>query len=168
MRSNFLTQYKFPTKGRNFLSQEEIPCHRKKFSVTGRNFQSQQQKIPVTGRNFLSLDEILWHRKRISCHRKKYSVTGKHLLLLEVISSHGNKFPVTGKNFLSREEIFHKECFSCETKLIFFPLKQYVIPVGGFAPPLAIHLLCTNSIIHVTTTSLIVTGISLLMKFGSS
>ena len=56
--------------GRNFLSFEEISCHRK--------------KIPVTGRNFLTQDESCCHRKKFAltakntCHRKTFSVTGNN------------------------------------------------------------------------------------------
>ena len=32
-----------PDTGRHLLSQEEILCHRKKFTVTGRNLLSQEE-----------------------------------------------------------------------------------------------------------------------------
>ena len=42
----------------------------------------------------------------------------------------------------------HKKYFSCETKKLFFPVTQNVLPVTGFGPHLAIdiHPICTNSI----------------------
>jgi hypothetical protein len=68
--------------GRNFLSQRETFCRRKKLPVTGRNFLSQEEtssqgkKLPVTGRNFLS-------QKESSCHRKNPPVTIRNLLSQE-------------------------------------------------------------------------------------
>ena len=59
--------WSFSTKNfcvRNFMSQEIISYHKKKFPVTGRNFLS-KENISVTGRHFLSQDEI-------SCHTKKF------------------------------------------------------------------------------------------------
>ena len=80
------------------------------------------------------------------------------------------QFAFLGAIFLSQEEIFQMNNFSCETNLIFFPVKQYVLPVRGFVPPLeiSIHLLCTNSIFPVTRTLFLVRENSFLMKHGLS
>ena len=70
-----------------FLSQEEISCHRKIFSVTGRYFLSEEEvsslrkKFSFIWRYFLSQTEIL--------------STGRHLLSQEEISCHRMKCPVT-------------------------------------------------------------------------
>ena len=53
--------------GKNLLSQEEIYCGRKKFTVTERNLLSQK--------------EIYCQKKnRIDCHRKKSQSIGTHFL----------------------------------------------------------------------------------------
>ena len=70
--------------------------------------------------------------------------------------------------------IFHfalsQEIFSCETKKLFFPVTQGVLPVTGFVPPLAmnIHPMCTNSTFPVTRTIFLVRENSFVIKFGSS
>ena len=74
-RKHFLATRRFFVIGRNFLSQEEISCHRKKFLVTGRNVLSQEE---------------------ISCHRKKFLVIWRYFLSQEEISCHSRKFPIPG------------------------------------------------------------------------
>ena len=54
---NFLPQEDFFIISRNFLSQEEISCHRKKFLVTGRIFMLQE--IYFTVKKYLR-EEIVW------------------------------------------------------------------------------------------------------------
>ena len=79
---NFLSQVKdflSMVNGRNFLLQEDISCHRKKFLVTGKNF--------------LSKEDISSHRKNF-CLQEKISSQ-------EEISCNGMKFPVTGRYFPS-------------------------------------------------------------------
>ena len=69
--------------------------------------------------------------------------------------------------FLSQEKILlwkilysflHKKYYSCETKKLFFPVTQGVLPVTGFGPPIAmnIHPMCTNSTFPVTRTIFLV------------
>jgi hypothetical protein len=84
--SHFVAKIEYSLKRRNFLSQKETYCHRKKLQAAkGRNFLSQEEtsshkkKVPVTGRNFLSLDET-------SYHRKKPPVTVRNLLSQEETS----------------------------------------------------------------------------------
>ena len=56
----FLATRRFFVKGRNFLSQQKIACHRKKILVTRKKFLSQEKNschrktILVTGRKFLA------------------------------------------------------------------------------------------------------------------
>ena len=94
-----------------FLSQEEISCHRKIFSVTGRYFLSQEdiscqkKKFQVSGRNFLLYEDI-------SSHRQKFG-------LLEGIFCHRKKFPVTGWNFLSQWDIYYAISTDEKKPLIF-------------------------------------------------
>jgi hypothetical protein len=83
--------------------QSEISCCNERFSVTRRDFLSQEEhfcqrkKFPVTKRNFRSQEEIFGHRKKIpvtggknSCHRKKF------------LSQEQNS--VTGRKFQSQEQ----------------------------------------------------------------
>ena len=75
------------------------------------------------------------------------------------------------KYFLSWKEIFHNKYFSCEIRLIFFPLKQYVLPVRLCVPPFAIsiHLLFTNSIFPATRTLFLIRErLVFSIKLGSS
>ena len=87
---------------RNFLSEAEISCHRKKFLATEQNFLSQEgischsYKFLISGRNFLSQEEI-------SCQRQKCPVTGRNFLALEEISCHRKTLLVTGRNFMPQE-----------------------------------------------------------------
>ena len=85
---------KLRATGRNFLSQEEISCDRKKFLVTGRHFLTQD----VTGRHFLSQEEN-------SCPRKNFHLKGQHFKPQEKMSYNTKKFPFARRNFLSQEEI---------------------------------------------------------------
>ena len=126
---------KFLVTGGYFLTQDKFYCHRKKFPVIGRNLLSQQNNFPVSERNLVSQE-------------KSFPFTGRNFLSKEEIFCQWMKFSVTEKNFLSQDKIFRKKYFSCEIKLIFFPVKQFVLTVRGFVPPLVIflHLLCTNSI----------------------
>ena len=117
---------KVPATRIMILPQKEIVykslhASRQKIPVTGRN-------LAVTGINLLSQQKNCLSQENIFCHRRQ--------------------FPVTVTNFLSQEEIFHKKYFSCDIKLIFFPVKQYILPVRGFIPSFAIsiHLLCSKSI----------------------
>ena len=128
---------KAPATRTMFLPQKEIVC--KSLHATGRNFlffeeiSCHRVKIPVTRRYFLILDESF-------CHRKKFALTAKKIFLSqENIFCHRKKFPVMGRNF-SQE--------------IFFPVKQYVLPVRDFFPlfAMSIHLVCTNSIFPITKT----------------
>ena len=180
---------KYPSKERNFWS--ETLCYRKKFSVSRRNILWQEEischrkKFAVSvKKNFLSQEEISNHWMKFYVREKEFPVTGKifcnrkHFLSQETISCHRKQFPVTIRNLLSQEN------FSCLGKKFFtsniFLVRQsqyfflwnnmYFLYVRGFAPPLAIsiHLLCTNSIIHVTRTLFLVRENSFLMKFGSS
>ena len=76
--SHFSHVNKFLVTGRNFLSQKEISCHRKKLRARKRNFLSQEQiscdrkKFPVTGRYFLSQEETLCHRKNFPFSRTSF------------------------------------------------------------------------------------------------
>ena len=76
--------------------------------------------------------------------------------------------------FLSQKLFYillcHKNFFSCETKKLFGPVKQDVLPVTGFVLPLMmdIHPMGINSIFSVTRTIFLVTENSFLMKFGLS
>ena len=85
---------KLHATGRNFLSQEEISCDRKKFLVTGRHFLTQN----VTGRHFLSQEEN-------SCPRKNFHLKGQHFKPQEKMSYNTKKFPFARQNFLSQEDI---------------------------------------------------------------
>ena len=77
---------------------------------------------------------VLLSQENIFCHKKQFPVTITNFWSQEKMSSHGKKFS--------------PEIFSCEIKLIFFHVKQYVLPVRGFVPHFAIsiHLLFTSSI----------------------
>merc|ERR1712215_261114 len=92
-RKHFLATRRFFVIGRNFLSQEEISCHRKKFLVTGRNVLSQEE---------------------ISCHRKKFLVTVGSFLSQELGGNSVSQqviFHVDMHLFL--EEISCTEVISC-------------------------------------------------------
>ena len=121
---------KFPVSGTvtggNFLSQEEIPCLRK--------------KLPVEGSSFPSLDNI-------SCHRKKITVTWRHSLSQEEFSSQKTILQAIGRNFLLQEEISchrgHLYVLSCIHFLGFLViqifLKNYIImylEISDFFTPL--------------------------------
>ena len=86
---------KLRATGRNFLSQGEISCDRKKFPD---DLSLHQTKYYVMGKIFLSLAEI-------SCHRKTFPVTERIFISKAKISSHRQKFPYTRRYFLSQDEI---------------------------------------------------------------
>merc|ERR1711895_181625 len=70
-RKHFLATRRFFVIGRNFLSQEEISCHRKKFLVTVGSFLSQE-----LGGNSVS-QQVIFH-------------VDKHLFLEEISCTEGN------------------------------------------------------------------------------
>ena len=94
---------KFPVTGKNFLSEKDISCyrkkcHRKKFHIRGQNFKPEEdiswgKKYPFKGRNF-------WSQEGMPCHRKKYPFTRKKSLSKNKIFCCSKKFSVTGSNFL--------------------------------------------------------------------
>ena len=117
----------FHVTGGNFLSQEEISCHKKKFLVTGRNIlwleescfgmkkfpvtqeiSCDRKKFPVTGRNFLWGEETsvagsnFLLEGEISCHKKIAQM--KFFMSQEEISCHKKKLIVTERNCLWQEE----------------------------------------------------------------
>ena len=67
-----------PFTRQNFLSREEISCHRKKVPVTGRNFVPQEE-ISCLSKKFLVMGrkEYFLSQEEISCPGKTYSVTGR-------------------------------------------------------------------------------------------
>ena len=71
---------------RNFLSQEEILCYRKKVSVMERKFVS-ELKLLVRTRNFLAQEKLSFNARNFLSHKET--------------SGHKNTLPVTVKNFLS-------------------------------------------------------------------
>ena len=81
----FLATRRFFGKGRNFLSLEEISCHRKKILVTGRNFLPKQEiSCPR------SLGEILCHNKSFFMLISIYFQ--KKFLVQDEISCRGRNF----------------------------------------------------------------------------
>ena len=75
---NFVELGSISSKKISFLPQDEMYCHRRKFTVAGRNLMSKEEF-------FLSQEEF-------SCHRIKFDVTRRKFLPQEEIYCHRKDF----------------------------------------------------------------------------
>ena len=126
------------------LTGNLFPVTRNILSFTGKMYFTTQGSFLFLSQGifFLSQEKILLSQILHSICQRRYSSCHRQLLLWDgFISSCESNVCITRRIFSITGMIFHvsssKKYFSCETKWLFFPVTQGVLPVRGFVPPLA-------------------------------
>ena len=114
---------KFLVRDRNFLSEEEIYCHRKKFLegsylLSGPEIFCQRKKFFVGRKKNLDRVRNRFYEERgrnFFSEQTKF-IRGRNFLSKEEISCQRQKCPITRRNFLALDEI------SCHRKELIFQI----------------------------------------------